>query len=429
VADGAGRLHALPVLSAPRTAAAPGVRTPAPLPVWLTLVGVLLVALNLRAAIAGLAPLLPDVRADLGLSRGTAGLLTTLPVLCFGLLSPFAVAAGRRLGTEAALLVAMLLVVAGSLVRTAPGLAAMIVGTAVVGAGITVGNVLVPSAVKQHFAHRQGLVTGLYTAALTGGAAIAAAAGAPLAHGAGLGWHGSLLVWGGLAALGAVVWLPQLRARHDMAPARHDARARADVRRSPVTWALALFMGMQAMTFYALLAWLPTMLQDRGVSERGSSVALALFNLLGIGSALVVPTLATRRADQRWLAWATCAAWAIGLLGWLVAPGGYLVWSVVAGLGQGAGISLALTLLVLRAATPETARELSGLVQSLGYLVGATGPFVLGALRDASDGWSVPLAALVVAVALMAAASCVGAADRQVGAAGRQVGAAGHQVG
>ncbi len=388
------------------------------LPGWLTLTGVLLVALNLRAAIAGLSPLLPDVRHDLGLSRGTAGLLTTLPVLCFALLSTVAVRVGRRIGTEAALLVALLLVVAGSVVRTAPGLAAMVVGTVVIGAGITVGNVLVPSAVKQHFAERQGLVTGLYTAALVGGAALAAAVAAPLAHDTPLGWRGSLLVWGGLAVGGAVVWLPQLRARHEVTTTGHDARVRADVRRSPVTWALAAFMGAQALTYYALLAWLPTMLQDRGVSDGGSGLALALFNLVGIATALAVPMLATRRPDQRLLGWVTCGAWAVGLLGLWLAPGAYVLWAVIAGLGQGAGISLALTLIVLRAATSETAGELSGTVQSVGYLVGATGPFVLGALRDASDGWSVPLAALVAVCTVMAAAVWVAAADRRVGAIG-----------
>jgi CP family cyanate transporter-like MFS transporter len=419
VADRAGRDHALPVLSGPRAAAPPVPRRSAAQPPgWATLLGLLLVALNLRAAIAGLAPLLPDVRQDLGLSRGAAGLLTTLPVLCFGLLSTFAVWVGRRVGTEAALLVAMLLVVAGSLARSAPGLAAMLVGTVVIGAGITIGNVLVPSAVKAHFPDRQGLVTGLYTASFTTGAALAAAAGAPLAHDTALGWRGSLLVWGGMALVGALVWAPQLRVRHEVRATRHDGRTRADVRRSPVTWALAAFMGAQALTFYGLLAWLPTMLQDRGVSDHGSGLALALFNLLGIGSALTVPSLAMRSRSQRPLAWLTCGVWAAGLLGFLVAPGAYLLWSVVAGVAQGAGIALVFALLLLRAATPESARELSGLVQSLGYLGGATGPFVVGALRDASDGWSVPLAALVVAVGVMAGASWVGAADRQVGAKG-----------
>ncbi|MFR9779937.1 MFS transporter [Micromonospora sp. MS34] len=376
----------------------------------LTLLGVVLLALNLRAAIAGLAPLLPDVRGDLGLTGGAAGLLTTLPVLCFGLLSPFAALLGRRVGIEAALLLAMLGIIAGSLVRTGPGFWWLVAGTVVVGAGITVGNVLVPSIVKQDFRERQGRVTALTTAALTGGAALAAAVAAPLAH-AGLGWRGTLLLVGGLAAVAAIVWLPQLRRRHPAPAARLGG---TDVLRSPVTWQLAGFMGMQSLTYYALLAWLPTLLRDAGVPATGAGWALALFNLLGIVTAVAAPALAARRRDQRGLALLVCGAWGVGLLGLLAAPALYLLWATVTGLAQGAGIGLALALLVIRAGTPESARDLSGTVQSVGYLLGSTGPVLLGVLRDGSGGWTLPLGALCAAVALMAAASLGAGRDRQV---------------
>lgn len=376
----------------------------------LALLGVVLLALNLRAAIAGLAPLLPDVRLDLGLGSGTAGLLTTLPVLCFGLLSPLAALLGRRVGVERALLLAMLGIVAGSLLRTVVGVGWVVAGTVVIGAGITVGNVLVPSVVKQDFPDRQGRVTAMTTAALTGGAAVAAAVTGPVAH-AGLGWRGALLVVGGLAAVAAVAWLPQLRRRHVAPVVRLGGTA---VLRSPVTWQLAVFMGMQSLTYYAVLAWLPTLLRDEGVSVAGAGWALGLFNLLGIATAVAAPALATRRADQRGLALLTCLAWAVSLLGLLLLPSLYLLWATLAGLAQGAGIGLALALLVLRARTPESARDLSGAVQSVGYLLGSTGPVVLGLLHDTSDGWTVPLVALCLAIALMAAAALGAGRDRQV---------------
>jgi CP family cyanate transporter-like MFS transporter len=376
----------------------------------LALLGVVLLALNLRAAIAGLAPLLPDVRLDLGLGSGTAGLLTTLPVLCFGLLSPLAALLGRRIGVEQALLLAMLGIVAGSLLRTVAGVAWVLAGTVVIGAGITVGNVLVPSFVKQGFPDRQGRVTAMTTAALTGGAAVAAAGTAPLAN-AGLGWRGALLVVGGLAAVAAVAWLPQLRRRHVAPVVRLGGTA---VLRSPVTWQLAVFMGMQSLTYYAVLAWLPTLLRDEGVSAAGAGWALALFNLLGIATAVAAPALAARRADQRGLALVTCLAWGAGLLGLLLLPSLCLLWAALTGLAQGAGIGLALALLVLRARTPESARDLSGAVQSVGYLLGSTGPVVLGVLHDASAGWTVPLVALCVAIAVMAVAALGAGRDRQV---------------
>jgi CP family cyanate transporter-like MFS transporter len=161
-------------------------------------------------------------------------------------------------------------------------------------------------------------------------------------------------------------------------------------------------MGTQSLAYFAVLAWLPALLRDDGIDAQQAGLALSLFNLLGIASALVMPTLAGRVADQRLLALSVCGLWAIGVVGLLVDPGLYLVWSVLAGLAQGAAISLALALIVLRARTPDVARQLSGTVQSVGYLIGAAGPFVVGALRDATQGWSASLVALLAAVAFMA---------------------------
>ncbi|MGX7672794.1 CynX/NimT family MFS transporter [Plantactinospora sp. DSM 117369] len=380
---------------------------------WLTLLGVVLLALNLRAAIAAVPPLLPELQVDLDLGRGAAGLLTALPVLCFGLLSPLAALLGRRIGIELALLAAMLGIVLGSLTRTLPHAGWMLLGTAIVGAGITVGNVLVPSAVKQHFPSRPGLATGLSTASLTTGATLAAAVSAPLAYTVGLGWRGSLLALGGLAAVAALGWLPQVRRRHT-APVPEPPRSRRSVLRSRVTWQLAIFMATQSMLYYALLTWLPSMLRDQGVEPTRAGAALAMFNLLGIGTALVVPTLAVRRPDQRGLALVICAGWAVGVLGLLALPSLYPLWTVSAGLAQGAAISLTLTLLVLRARTPGSARELSGAVQSVGYLLSATAPVLVGALRDVATGWGLPLAALAVVTAVMTVSALGAGRDRQV---------------
>jgi len=377
----------------------------------LTLAGVLLIAANLRAAIAGLAPLLSEVRADLHIDRGTAGLLTTVPVICFGVLAPVAVLLGRRLGTERALLVAVLAVAAGSALRFRPDLGWMFVGTAVIGAGITIGNVLVPVVVKQDFGHRSGAVTGLYTAAMTAGAAAAAAVSAPVADHVAGGWRVALLAWAAPALLAAAVWLPQVRRRHMPPPPGHANRR---VRRSPVTWALVLFMSLQSLTFYALLAWLPALLRDHGASPGGAGLALSLFNLLGIPTSLGVPVLAARRPDQRRVAAVLCLGWLVCVGGLLAAPRLYLLWSVVGGLAQGGGIGLLLILLVLRAGGPEVARALSGTVQTIGYLIGSTGPFLVGALRDATGGWTVPLALLVGAVVLLSVGAVAASRDRRV---------------
>jgi CP family cyanate transporter-like MFS transporter len=386
------------------------------------ILAIVLVAFNLRASIAAVSPLLPDIRTDLGLSRTAAGLLTTLPVLCFSALSAASAALGRRLGSDRAIVLALVVLAAACALRLLPAAAWFFAGTVVLGAAIAVGNVLTPTLVKQHLAgrsgHVAGMATGLYTGSLIGGAAVASAISAPLA-GTGAGWRGALLVWAAPALLAAVAWSRLVR--RPAAPGvlvegkvqqnaqagardgvREDTRVPPVITRSWVTWALALFMGTQSLAYFAVLAWLPALLRDNGINPRQAGLALSLFNLLGIAAALVIPTLAGRMADQRLLALSVCGLWAIGVVGLLVDPGLYLVWSVLTGLAQGAAISLALALIVLRASTPDVARQLSGTVQSVGYLIGATGPFALGALRDATRGWSASLVALLAAVTLMA---------------------------
>jgi len=342
------------------------------------------------------------MQGELGLSRASAGLLTTLPVLCFGGLSAAASMLGNRIGSERTLVFAMLTMTAGSVLRLMGGAPCLFVGTIVIGSSITVGNVLVPGIIKQDFGAKSGLVTGVYTAVLISGAAMASAISAPLAHGAGIGWRGSLLVWAAPQLLAAVVWVPSLRQPRRPRPPAAKSGSASVLLRSRVTWGLAVFMGSQSLTYFAVLAWLPALLQDHGVAASHAGGALALFNVLGIGTALVMPSLAARCTDQRALALSISLAWGIGIGGLLVAPEAYWVWASVAGLAQGASLSLAFALMVLRARTPEVARGLSGTVQSLGYLIGATGPFTLGALRDATPSWTAPLLTLLAVVVTMA---------------------------
>ncbi len=376
---------------------------------------VVLVAVNLRAGIAAVSPLLPDIRADLGLSRGAAGLLTALPVLCFGGLSAVAAGVGRRIGSDLTTVLAMAVLAAATVLRLLPAATWFFIGTLILGATITVGNVLTPTLVKHHLWDRSdhvvGMATGLYTGALIGGAAVASAISAPLAS-TGLGWRGALAVWAIPAVLAAIAWARFLRFRTAEPVAASGGRV---VVRSRVTWWLSLFMGMQSLAYFAVLAWLPAFLREHNVSAGHAGLALSLYNLFGVVAALLVPTIAGRQSDQRALALTICFAWAVGLIGLLLAPDAYVVWSVVAGLAQGASIALALALIVLRSRTADVARSLSGTVQSAGYLIGATGPFLLGALRDATGSWTVPLLALLGAIVAMAAGAWGAGRARLVG--------------
>ncbi|MGH8867590.1 MAG: CynX/NimT family MFS transporter [Actinomycetes bacterium] len=363
----------------------------------------LLVALNLRPAVAALGPVLHDVRADLDLSRGGAGLLTTLPVLCFGLLAPTATWLGRRAGLETALTAAMAVLGLGILVRSLGPLWLVVGGTVVVGAGIAVGNVLVPALIKQHFPAALGLMTALFTMSLTGGAALAGGLTGVSAESFGWDWRVATLVWAVPAFAAALVWVP-LRARYGTAGpgALPTSTGGGSVWRAGRAWALAAFMGIQALGFYTMLAWLPDILLDHGFGTGVASLSLVVFNVLGIAATLTVAPLATRTPSQISLACATCLVWAVGLTGLMVWPAAALVWSVFIGLGQGAGVSLAMTLMSLKASTPDVARELSGMCQGVGYTVAAGGPFLVGWLRDLSGGWTLPLGVLVAAAGMLA---------------------------
>jgi CP family cyanate transporter-like MFS transporter len=360
-------------------------------------VAVVLVSINLRLPIGAVAPLLPEIRSDLGMSEATASLLTTLPVLCFAVLAPASAWLGSRTGPERAVSLGLLAVAAGTLVRPAAGTALLLFGTVVLGAGITVGNVLVPVVAHRALGVRAAGLIGLYSAALPGGAAIAAALAAPLA--AWIGWRGSLAFWTVAVVLALVAWVVGVRPEHEPIP-----------RRPPVwgdrlAWMLAAFFGAQALAYYALATWLPTLLQDpaeAGTDETTAGWALAVYNLIGIAGSIIAPRLATRGPDQKRVVAATCVIWAVGTAGLAVAPAAWPAWVVLTGLGQGAGIALGLTLIGLRAADANVARGLSGMVQGVGYAVAATGPFLFGALHHLTGSWTLPLMLVVLVLGAMA---------------------------
>ncbi|HEY0776141.1 MAG TPA: MFS transporter [Nocardioidaceae bacterium] len=358
---------------------------------WVTLGALLLVALNLRIAITSVSPVLAELRDDLGLSRGAAGLLTTLPVVCFGLVAPLAAALGRRLGNERALGWALVALVVGILVRSAGDVPTLFAGTVLLGSAIALGNVLVPALVKQDLSEVSGPAMSLYTVCLTGGAAIAAGGAAALAS---MGWTWrAALAAAALPALLAVVaftlwaWRRVRSSRGTTtAPALLGGQV-AVVWRSRTAWQLALFLAAQSTLFYSVLAWLPLLLQERGVSVGTSGLMLSTYNLLGIVGALAVPRLLRVGRDQRAVATVTMAGWIVGLAGLWALPGWYPLWSALLGVVQGAGITVALTLVVLRARDSQVARELSGMVQTTGYLMAAGGPALVGSLRDGFGGW------------------------------------------
>lgn len=369
----------------------------------LLIAGVVLVAVNLRPSLAGVGPLVADIRAATSLSNTALGLLTTLPLLAFGVVSPLTPRVTRRVGIEGALAAALLLIGIGTAVRAVPSVALLFGGTALLGVGIALGNVLLPALVKRDFPERSGPMTSLYSSTMSVGATAAAGISVPLA--AALGWRGALGVWALPAAVALGVWSMRMKGRAIHGVSRGGGASLRALGRSPLAWQIALFMGLQSLTFYVVLAWLPDLLQDRGLGAAEAGWMLALSQATGVVGSVAVPLWAGRLDDQRRIVW-TLAALEAAALGGLFLPGGLLaaLWVSLLGIVLGGTFGLALLLLVLRAANAETATVLSGMAQSVGYLVASVGPTLFGFLHDRTRGWTIPLLLLVVVLIAKAVA-------------------------
>jgi CP family cyanate transporter-like MFS transporter len=441
---------------------------------------ILLLASNLRAAITVVGPLVGEIRADEGISHGLAGLITTLPLLAFAALSSLAPRIARRFGIERTLLASMVVLVVGILLRSSGPLAALFGGTALLGLAIAAGNVLLPGLIKRDFPDRTGWMTGLYSGAMGVTATVAVALAVPVADRAGLGWRGSLAYWAAPAAVAALVWLPLARrstrptspppgiargaddapagnsqvlrdtpARNrrvprdapastaqavDAAagdvPAAGNARGVGDAAvvagssgsvpslwRSGLAWQVTIFMGLQSLVFYSTIAWLAEILRDRGLSSSAAGWLVSVAQFSGLVTSLALPPIATKRASQRVHTTFSALLSLAGYSGLLLSGGRLLpLWCVLIGLGQGALFSLALTMFALRAPDARHAAELSGMAQTVGYLLAATGPTLLGLVHDLTGAWTMPLAALAATTVAILLAGLAAGRDALVAA-------------
>ncbi|MFG1910441.1 CynX/NimT family MFS transporter [Kribbella sp. NPDC048928] len=369
------------------------------------------VALSLRPALTAVGPVLPRIGVDLHLGEAAQGLLGTLPLLAFAVASPLVHLAARRFGMERAVFVSLLVLAVSSALRPYTGSAGLWIGTGVVGAAIAVGNVLVPVIIKRDYAAHVSRATGIYTAFITGGAAIASILAVPIADA--VDWRLSLAVWGGLAVLVAVIWLPRTLAP-EPAPAAtaEDGPPPVSVWRQPMAWMVTAFMGLQSTSFYLFVNWLPTIeISTGGVSERATGVHLFVFQVFGLIGGLTIPLLLKHATDQRAGLMTASTPILIALLGLLLAPHLAIVWAVIGGLGQGAGLVAALTLISLRGRGHHETTQLSGMAQAVGYTLAAAGPVVAGYLTQATGGWSTTLIVFAVLAATQLTLGCLAGRD------------------
>ena len=368
----------------------------------LLLVGILLIASTLRAPIIGVAPMLGMIREATGISAAEAGMLTTLPLLAFAAISPFAAGLARQYGMERSLFGALLIIATGIVLRSAGPVWALFLGTGALGVGIAVANVLLPSLLKRDFPTRITSLTGAY--AVTAGlvSALVSTAAIPLAHLPNSSWRLSLatLLIFPIAAL--IAWFPQLRLRaapmHGVASAPHGRR----IWRSPLAWQVTAFLGLTSLVYNLVTAWLPAMLVDAGYPAATAGSLHGLSQLATAVPGLILGPIVRRMKDQRGIAIAVSLATSLSLLGLWQLPSLAMLWVSLFGFGAGAAFILGLTFVSLRAADSDQAAALSGMAQCIGYSLAAAGPPLAGLVHDATGGWTAALAFCVVAAALMA---------------------------
>lgn len=394
---------------------------------WLVLIGILVAALSLRAPLIALTPVLPEIIDDLGITSASAGLLTTAPVIMFAVMTPLAALVIRRAGAEIALLLSLGGVLLGTFVRALPGFGSMVAGMVIIGAAITIGNVVIPVIIRRDLPpERTAVATAVYTATLNAGSLLAALATVPLSEG--VGWSTALMLWGVFTVAGIVLWIvhvqrsrswgsaertsgaatPRSGARRDDAtsltgpmPVVTDSRV-GPVLRRPIVWLLLLTFASQSLIYYALSTWLPTILIDTTGADAGSAGALSsVFQGVAIAGALLAPLmLRYLGAVPSGILLGVC--FAVMVVGLLIAPELAAVWASFGAIAHSSGFVLIFTGVVRASRSDSEAATISALVQGGGYLFAAFGAPVMGAMRESSGGWQVPLLAVLGVVAVYA---------------------------
>lgn len=398
-----------------------------PTRVWATrlvTVGIVLTALNLRPAITSFGALLEDVRDGLGMSGSVAGLLTSVPPLCFAVFGVMAPRLARRFGPGAVVCAGMVAITAGLAIRPYTGSAAgFLAASALALMGIAVSNVLMPVIVKRWFPDRVGSMTGLYSMALALGTSAAAAVTVPVTDALGGGWQSGLAVWAGLAAAAVLPWIALVRVRG--ADPRDGERTRAAhpvpretgglrITRSRTAWALAVFFGLQATAAYITMGWMAQIFRDAGVSAGTAGLLLAVTMVMGVPLAFVIPRLATRMPHQGPIVVALGVCGLAGYAGLYVAPaGGAWAWALLLGVSNCA-FPLALTMVGMRARTGAGVAQLSAFAQSTGYLISIPGPLLVGVLYQHSGGWGLPIALMAALMIPQIAVGVLAGRDRTV---------------
>ncbi|WP_340007068.1 MFS transporter [Paenibacillus sp. FSL K6-0276] len=365
----------------------------------LLITGIVLVAFNLRPAITSVGPLVGIIQEEVGLAHWSAGLLMSIPLISFAVMSSLVPKIATRLSNEKTLLLGLIVLLVGICIRSISMTLFIFFGTLLVGVGIAIGNVLLPVVVKEKFPQKFGLMTSVYSTSMGLFASLASGISIPLANDLKLGWEGALIVWGVPAIIAILVWILLLR----LNPAKGNAVKSVSISakqiwRSPLAWKIALFMGFQSSLFYITMSWLPEILYNYGISRGTAGWLLSFTQIVGVPASFLVPILAGRLRSQVWIAFALGMCSIVGYGGlWMGSSYPIMIISIILiGIALGGNFPLALSYIGIRARNGNQAAELSGMAQSTGYMLAAIGPILIGYLYDMTQVWTIPLITLIV---------------------------------
>lgn len=370
--------------------------------IWV-LLGMIFVASTLRAPLTSVGPVIDLIKTDLNISNSLAGLLTTIPLILFGMVSPFVSRIINRLTMTGTVLSALCLLFIAILLRVSGDVGLFIFGTILLGMAIAIGNVCLPSYVKWRFPLQIGLFTGVYSATMNLTAGLGGGLSYPLSELSPLGYRLSLSFWVILTLLAIIFWIPQFKkSRESELQSEHtfkqdDKGPKINLLKSKLAWAVALTMAMQSMIFYTVIAWMPTILIDKGLSPTAAGYLLMLNQFSQVPMTFIFPIIASKMKNQKLLVTIVSLLFVIGFSFLFVDI--YIFWIlgiIVAGFGMGAGFSLCMMFFSIRARTNNGSMNLSGFGQSVGYFIAAIGPFLIGLLHDILGGWTIGILSLIV---------------------------------
>jgi MFS transporter, CP family, cyanate transporter len=385
---------------------------------FLLLFAIVLIAATLRSPITSVGPLIPFFREELEASNSIIGLVNTLPLLAFGLFSPFVPKLSGKYGMETTLLIAMLFLSIGVFIRSLGDVSTLLLGTIILGMAIAVGNILMPGLIKSSFPYRIGLMTGIYSVSMNIFGALASGISVPIASAPGLDWRNAMQVWSIISIVAVVVLalrLPIIHASRKKVFVNVKSQPSSALFKSKIAWAVTFFMGLQSFIPYSLFTWLPDILVTKGYTESEAGWLIAIYQVGLIPTTFLAPIIAARLQNQRFIACISGLLFFFGLLGVSLTSSNIIItFLIITGIGAGTTFSLAMMFFVLRTNTASESSQLSGMAQSIGYIVAALGPILLGSIAEWSGGWTVPLVILMIVSLCIAFLGTIAGKDEKI---------------